>query len=185
MSPVKSNKQTALALGKKAIEGVDKHFAKVKTMTIAGVTHTPKDLKAALQAEVDAIQVVDASRAQLAEQVAAGRTALSKGRALRTALRTYVLGTYGTEAVAMLQDFGMSPPKPRGRASVATKAEALVKSKATREARHTMGSKKKLAISGAPASTAQAETPAPAAATTQAQTPAPVAAVASTTPAHS
>ena len=95
--------------------------------------------------------VLDASRAQLAQQVAAGRTAQSKGRALRKSLRTYVLGTYGTHAVAMLQDFGMSPPKTPGPVTVKVKAEAVTKSKATREARDTMGKKQKLSVKGAPA----------------------------------
>jgi hypothetical protein len=40
------NKNTAQALDKKAIQGVDKYFAKVKTMTIAGTSYTPAALNA-------------------------------------------------------------------------------------------------------------------------------------------
>ena len=158
------NKNTALALNQSVIEGVDKHFAKVKTLTLAGASYTPTTLKALLQAEIDGIKSIDVGRAQVKEQVATHRETQAKAYEARAALRAYILGTAGAKAVGMLQDFGMSAPKPKGRKTVAVKAEAITKSLATREARHTMGKNQKKPITGEHPQVepkAQAETPAP------------------------
>jgi len=68
---------------------------------------------------------------------------------MRQDLRTYILGSYGTAALQMLQDFGFTPPKPRGgKKTASTKAQAVVQAKATRVARHTMGKRQKAKIKG-------------------------------------
>jgi len=180
------NKTTALALNTKAIEGVDKHFAKVKTLTVAGVTITPAALKAVFQAESDANKALDESEAQRIKQLAATRAARAKARVMRAKLKKYILGSYGTEAVDMLVDFGMKPPKLPTRRTVDSKAQAVDKSRATREARHTMSKKAKLAIKGTPEQAAQAETPAPAVSAPKAETPSVAATgAAGSTPSHS
>ncbi len=176
------NKNTVLATNQKLLAGVDKHFAKVKNMTIAGVTYTPAELKALFQSETDALTTLDQGKAQLKEQVATTRAASAKASVTRQGLRTYILGNYGPQAVQTLEDFGMSAPKPMGRRSVKTKAQALVQAEATREARHTMGSKQRLTIKGvvpAPVAAPQPEeavTPPPAPVATSA---------AAVTPSHS
>ena len=101
-----------------------------------------------LQAEDDASKDVDLTRAQLEEQVANHRTAKATAAALRSDLKTYILGNYGKAAVEMLGNFGMSAPKSTGKKTAATKAEAVVKSKATRSARGTMGKKQRQSIHG-------------------------------------
>jgi hypothetical protein len=143
------NKTTARALNQKAVQGIDKYFAKVTSLTIGGVAYTPDTLKAVLEAEIDASDVVDAARAQLQQQVAAPRVARAKAYAVRGSLRTYILGAYGAAAVQMLGDFGMPVPK-RPIKTVDVKAEAVKKAKATRAARDTMGSKQKESVHGAP-----------------------------------
>ena len=70
MSSNLPNKTAALALNTKAIEGVDKHFAKVRNLTVAGVDFTPSSLKAVLQAESDADKAMDAITAQRKKQAA-------------------------------------------------------------------------------------------------------------------
>lgn len=162
------NTHTALALDQKAIAGVDEYFAKTKTLVIAGNEYTPAALRAVLQGEVDAIHALGDVQAQMKQQVAVTRKARAQARELRLALKSYILGTYGKAAVKMLQDFGMSVPKPTGRKTVKTKAEALVKAEATRKARHTMGKKQKLAITGETEPPA-ASPPAPAASSTPPQ----------------
>jgi hypothetical protein len=170
------NKTTARALNQKAAQGIDKYFAKVGSLTIGGVAYTPDSLKAVLLAEVDASEAVDTTRAQLHQQVATHRTEAAKARSVRGSLRTYILGAYGPAAVQMLGDFGMSAPK-RASKTVQAKAEAVAKGKATREARHTMGSKQEESVHGAP------EQPATTTATPSAQGTAPAATPApSTTP---
>ena len=153
------NQNTAVALDQKAIVGVSKHFAKVKHLTLAGTSFTTATLKAVFQAEIDATQSLDTARTQMKQQVATARAARAKAREARRLLRAYVLGNYGPAAVQMLEDLGLSVPKPKSRATVSTKADALVKAKATRKARNTMGKKKRLSIK-APAPVAQAVTPA-------------------------
>jgi hypothetical protein len=109
------NKTTALALNKKISEGVDKNFSKVKSLTVGGDEYTPKSLLAVLDAENDASSAVDSTRTQLESQVVTHRTAKAKAAALRSALKVYILGTYGKKAVQILGDFGMSVPKTTGK----------------------------------------------------------------------
>jgi hypothetical protein len=52
-------------LDQKIIDGVDKYFAKVKTLTLAGTVYTPKSLKAVLQAEIDATKSLASAKAQI------------------------------------------------------------------------------------------------------------------------
>jgi hypothetical protein len=164
------SKNAALALNQKVSAGVNKYFSKVKSITVGGTTYTPRTLLAVLSAENDAAEAVDSTRVQLSQQVATHRAAKASAGALRSELRTYILGTYGAKAVQMLGDFGMSAPKYTGNKSAATKAQAVVQGKATREARHTMGKNQKKPIKGvvpstatqaaAPSSSAPAATPA-------------------------
>jgi hypothetical protein len=182
------NKTTALALNKKIAEGVDKYFTKVKSLTVGGTTYTPKDLLAVLTAENDAASAVDSTRAQLGNQVVTHRTAKVQARTVRSALKAYILGTYGKGAVQMLGDFGMSAPKATGKRTVETKAQAIAQSKATREARHTMGKKQKASIKGTVPTAATAQTPssnAPAATPVQvAQAPQPASVAQASQPAQ-
>jgi hypothetical protein len=176
------NKTTALARNQKISEGVDKYFSKVKSLTVGGDEYTPKSLMAVLTAENDASSAVDSTRAQLEDQVVTHRTAKVKAAALRSALKVYILGTYGKKAVQMLGDFGMSAPKGTGKRTVDEKVKAVAQNLATRAARHTMGKKQKEAIvgvvpstatsAGTPSSSAPAATPVLVA---QAPQPAPVA----------
>ena len=162
MGTTNISKANAHALDQKAIAGVDKYFAKVKTLTLAGTTYTPSTLKATLQAEIDANTSLDDLRAQFKQQAASTRTARAKARAARKALKAYVLGVYGADAVQMLEDFGMT--KSQGTLSVKAKADAVAKAQATRKARHTMGKRQKRTIKGEPETTNEApETPAPSA----------------------
>lgn len=185
------NKNTVLASNQKMSEGVDKHFAKVKSLTLAGVTYTPASLKATLAAESDANSAVDQGRAQLKEQVATARAAQAKANAARKALKAYVLGNYGAQAVNMLADFGLSPPKAPGPKTTLAKAEAAARRTATRKARNTMGSRQRLIIQAAPVSlvpqeTEEAPAASPAPAATSAAAPSPAPSVASnSSPAHS
>jgi hypothetical protein len=144
------NKNTVLATNQKVSEGVDKHFAKVKNLTLAGVTYTPATLKATFAAETDAHNALDQSRAQLKEQVATARAAQAKASAARKGLKAYVLGNYGAQAVNVLADFGMTPPKTPGPKTSLAKAQAAARAKATRKARHTMGKRERLAIQADP-----------------------------------
>jgi hypothetical protein len=153
------NKTTAQALNQKAIEGVDTYFANVKTLTLAGTTYTPTTLKAVLQDEIDGDKAADQIQAQYRQQVVAARLARAKARAARKGLKAYVLGTYGADAVQVLQNLGIPVPKPLGQKTAKSKAQAADKAEATRTAR-----KEAIASIDAPAPSAPSVPVAPAAA---------------------
>ena len=157
MSSTRESKSTTHDQDLKIIAAVDKYFASATQMAIAGTTYTPATLKAVFQAEIDANNAADSTRAVYRQQIVEARAARGNAGDLRQELRTYILGNYGKAAVTMLEDFGMSP-KTKSGPTVKTKAEAQVKAVATREARHTMGKKQKLAITGASAATQSTST---------------------------
>ncbi len=143
------NKPTALALAQKTNQGVDKYFASITSLLIAGASITPAALKAIFQDDIDQTNALDALEAQAKQQRAKQKAARKKATGTRQNLRTYLLGSYGTAALQMLQDFGFTVPKPRGgKKTASTKAQAVVQAKATRVARHTMGKRQKAKIKG-------------------------------------
>ena len=145
------NKKTALALNQQAIQGIDKYFAHVKSLTIAGTAYTPANLKATLQAEIDAENSVTEGQAQYKQQVVAARVARSKGRATRKLIKAYVLTNFGAENVQTLGNFGIPVPKTPGKRTAMSKAQAADKAAATRKAHE-----EAIASVDAPASSAPA-----------------------------
>ena len=133
------------------LAGIAKHYANVTTVTIGGVSVAIADLEKLIQQDLDAIQAIAAAKATYAAQVQQERNARAKlGPTLRQ-FKSLVLGSFGDtqDSVEALADFGFSPRKSP-KVTVATKAEAQVQSKATREARGTVGPKQKAKIKGAP-----------------------------------
>jgi hypothetical protein len=59
-----------------------------------------------------------------------------------------VRNQFGNQA-DVLADFGLALPKARA-TKLETKVQAVVKGKATRQARHTMGKKQKASVKGTP-----------------------------------
>jgi hypothetical protein len=163
-TPTKPNKPNALALDEKHITAIDKYFAGVTSLTIGGATITPALLKATFQDDIDQTNGLDAAQAQVKQTRVKQKATRQKANALRLQLKTYIVGSYGANAVQMLEDFGFDAPKSPGTKTVASKATAIAKAEATRAARHTMGKKQKAAIKGTVApETTPAASPAPAA----------------------
>ena len=115
---------------------------------LAGVVYTPSSLSAVFQTDSDAIDAADTARAALKQAVVNEKTAHAKTATVLAALRSYLLAYYGKQAVALLGDFGFNAPKSTRTTDVATKAAAVVKSKATRAARGTKGSVEKQSVKG-------------------------------------
>jgi hypothetical protein len=145
------NKKTALALNQQAIQGIDKYFAHVKTLTIAGTAYSPASLKATLQAEIDAESSVTEGQAQYKQQVVAARVARSKGRATRKLIKAYVLTSFGAENVQTLGNFGIPVPKTPGKRTAKSKAQAADKAAATRKAHEEAIASVDAPVSAAPA----------------------------------
>jgi hypothetical protein len=131
----KPNKTTAKDLDQAAIAGIQKYLASVPKVTLAGVDYTPVTLVGALQTEVDALTALDGAKAQWKQQVADAQKVRVKTRSLRAVLRSYILTTFGQEAIKMLGDFGMKVPKNLGARSAEAKAKAAEKALATRRAK--------------------------------------------------
>jgi hypothetical protein len=128
------NKKTALALNQQAIQGIEKYFAHVKSLTIAGTVYTPANLKATLQAEIDAENSVNEGQAQYRQQVVAAKVARSQGRATRKLIKAYVLTNFGADNVQTLGNFGIPVPKSTSNRTAKSKAQAADKAAATRKA---------------------------------------------------
>jgi hypothetical protein len=134
-SGTEPNKTTAKELDQMAIAGIQKYFANVPKITLAGTDYTAATLSSALQGEVNAITALDGAKSQLKQQVATTQTVRAGARSLRALVRKYILTTYGAQALQMLGDFGMTAPKNLGPRTVAAKAEAQAKAKVTRLAK--------------------------------------------------
>jgi hypothetical protein len=144
----KTNKPTAKAKNAKVIAGIDKNLASMKAIVLNGVTYTPDQLKALYTADNAAIDATDSAHKTLAQKVLDERTSHANTAKVTRALRSFLLGYYGEEAVAIIGDFGLSAPKPRAAKTAATKALAAAKAVATRKARGLRGSIQKLDVSG-------------------------------------
>ena len=154
-----SNKRTDwIADDQAMIAGTQKFLGTLTSLTVGSQTLAPADNVKVFQSRVDAGQAVLTAEAASTAAVAANRAERSKTAAFVQAFRRMVVGMY-MQSPDTLAVFNLSAPKV-GKKSVATKATAVAKNKATRKARNTMGSEQKKAITGttAEASTAPAPT---------------------------
>jgi hypothetical protein len=132
------------------------------TVIVGNVRKTTADLVADYQEHLDVEAEIVAVRAQLRNLTVKARGLRKTTRADTLALRGYATATLGENST----DFATLGFEPRkvGKPSVATVADAVVKRRATRVARHTQGPRQKAAIHGAPpAMTEPPPAPAPAA----------------------
>ncbi|HEY3818391.1 MAG TPA: hypothetical protein VGL81_14535 [Polyangiaceae bacterium] len=128
------SKQTVKARNTSASAGIDKHIT--GSVTIGGVVYTAVTLKQVFTDQNTAIDAADALETQWHDQVTLTEAANAKGNAAYQALRGYLLGLYGNGANAVLNDFGMDPPKVKGTRTTAVKAAAAEKAFATRKIRN-------------------------------------------------
>jgi hypothetical protein len=135
------------------IAGIQKHFGKQKTVTLKGQVVNLPGLVTKLQASIAAGKDTDSKRVIYLEAAETSREADAAVNPTMLVLTDFLQTTM---APIDLADFGIQPKK-RAVPSVATKAVAAEKSRATRKARGTMGKKAKLKIVGvvppAPSST--------------------------------
>jgi hypothetical protein len=104
------NKPANKDLDNKAMSGADKHLGGLASMIIGGTNYTLPTLKAVFQADIDAINAADAAGTQWKEQVAKAQATRVESARVRSALKTYLIGQYGADAVGILEDFGPRTP---------------------------------------------------------------------------
>jgi hypothetical protein len=128
------------------VSGIDKRVT--GNMTLGGVVFTPAALKQVFLDENTAIDEAEALHKQWQDQVQATREVSQKAKQVFQLLRSTLVGQYGENAKAVLNDFGMEAPKPKGPKTVAAKVVAAQKRDATRAVRHTMGKNQKKTVKG-------------------------------------
>jgi hypothetical protein len=135
-------------LAEQLIEGTTKHLANIGQLVIAGGTFTPAQATTELQSIVTLFADVDAARASLKAKLAAVHTEMPARRVFLSAFVSCVKGAFGNSP-DVLADFGLKPKKAATAKTAEEKAAAAAKRKATRAARHVMGSKQRKAVKGA------------------------------------
>jgi hypothetical protein len=152
MSGKKIQKKTeVVSIYQHAIEGVQKCLAGT-TLTLAGKRVTSAAAIAILQQRIDVVQASAAAHTAWLQAVAKEReTTKAISAPFLAALRLYVAAMFGIHSDEY-RAFGFVPPKPRI-ATLAAKVVGAAKLRATRKARHTMGSKQRRAVIGVVPST--------------------------------
>ena len=160
----KNNRIDETAADQHLIDGFTRHAATITTMAIGGASLPTKDIIATLQSRIDSTKTVLSTRATW-------QTAVQADRAVRDKTKTTVSGVKQGLLVALaghldtLADFGLTA-RQKHVATPEQKLAAAAKAKATRAARHTMGSKQKAGVKGtvtptAPATAAPTPSPTP------------------------
>jgi len=148
MATKSNTKSTDVALAEQLIAGMNKHLASTTQVLLDGGSLTPAQITAQLQEFVSLRRDVESAKALTKAKLAKEKTDKPALRSFIRAFVTFVKAAYGSRP-DVLADFGMHPPKPRTPPTVEAKAAASAKRKATRAARHTMGTKQKKVVKGA------------------------------------
>jgi hypothetical protein len=146
---VPNKKNDAATHIENVMEGLRTHFLK-KTVLLNGASWKVDALIKRLDGQVALLHASDAAHTSWRQAVLAQRNDAADARRLLRAVEAMVTAAFGSDSHAYA-DFGYTPPKIAKRSAETTLA-AVVKMKATRQARHTMGRKQRQSIRGTPAS---------------------------------
>jgi hypothetical protein len=126
------------------IAGIQKHGG--PAIVVDGRSYAPADIVKALEGPIDAADVTAAAAGAFHQAVTAEQSAIVKGEDVFRALKSILSIQYKSQS-GTLADYGIVLPDKQ--APDASKvATAVVKRAATRAARHTMGKRQKLAVTG-------------------------------------
>jgi hypothetical protein len=157
MSP---NKPIQLARLVKLLAGVQLHLTNA-SLQILGRTVTTADIVLVLQSLITLGNAVTSRKADYSTAVQADRDGLATNKQFVDTLKQVILTMFGNQA-NILADFGLSPRKPRKAPTAKVQVAAQNKGKATRQARHTMGTKQRKGVTGnVPVNPAASGSPAP------------------------
>jgi hypothetical protein len=173
MTATDKNKATRQNRLRQVLSGFDKHYPSVASITLGGVVYTPATLTGLIQGDINASDASVQAKANLASVVQVERNSHAKVNPVLRFLKAYVIAQFGDtqDASSTLADFGYTPRKSP-KTTVATKSEALAKTKATRALLHTAGPRQKAKVKDAATAVSAAPSPTP--------TPAPAAGPAAT-----
>jgi hypothetical protein len=184
MSTKRVNSASVIDVCTQRLNALRAHLSSTKaTIAVNGVQTKAAEIIATYQASLDGRATLNSQRADVKATLVTVAASDTKRRVVDRALKAWVVNQYGADSKEA-HDFGFPPPKAPER-TVSSKATALERSEATRQARHTMGSRQKEDVKGTavvlvapanPATTVQPAAPAASApSTTTATTQAPAA----------
>jgi hypothetical protein len=128
------------------ITGLSTFYQPTDTFALQGGTLTRDAVIAELQKFIDAAEATKTTRTAWLASVQTERGVEAQVHPIRAAMRGIVAARFGADATQLVQ-FGFNPTKRTARTAL-TKAQAVVKSKATRTARGTKGAVQKKAVKG-------------------------------------
>ena len=149
------NKATRQNDNRKIVGAIRKHLT--ESVTLEGVKYTPARLAKMFQNGIDIADATDVASKSWHTAVATEKAKTQELSGVQTTLRDHVSATFGA-ASTEFADFGFKPKAVRT-VEAKTKADAVVKRAATRDARHTMGKRARLKVTGATAAAASSATP--------------------------
>jgi hypothetical protein len=162
------NRGQRIASIQKLVAGLTQHADTLSTLMIAGTSHKTTDIISTLQGVLSSAQTVVTAKANWQAAVQADKQGRAKNQPLISDVRQALYVAFGN-SIDTLADFGLTQKKTRVPRTPAQKAASTAKAKATRAARHTMGSKQKAQIKGTVTGTVDSSSsmaPAPGAAST-------------------
>jgi hypothetical protein len=128
------------------IAGTQVHYP-TGQLIVGGVTYEPATLAQLLKSLGDAMAVADGAKAKWHDALKSLRDEDAKVGPVVRAYQNYLVSSLG-DSPSTLADFGLAPRKVRAPLTVEEKTAAAAKRKATREARHTMGTQQRKAVTG-------------------------------------
>jgi hypothetical protein len=128
------------------VDGIGKHLSQLTSLSVGSQTMARADIVKVFQARVDTGKAAQAAKAARTTTALEDRDERLKTAALVRSFRRIVLGMF-EKSPDILAEFRLKAPKA-GKRTVETMTAAVAKSKATRKARNTMGSKQRLSITG-------------------------------------
>ena len=135
------SKLTTQARDAQIVAGIQKHLQTTPSLPLAGATYSPADLVTLLGSRTSQAATVASTHAAWLAAVAAEQALSTKLSPILRGLRQYVLNSFGAES-PVIADFGFTATV-RKTPVPATLVAAAAKAKATRAARHTMGTVQK------------------------------------------
>jgi hypothetical protein len=142
----KKNRTDETLADQALIDGFGKHTAAIPSIVIGGVVRTAAELVATVQSRVDASKDVVSTKASWLAALHAETTLRDATAEFVSGVRRCILVAFAGQ-VDTLADFGLTPRKLRVD-TPEQKLASAAKARATRAARHTMGSRQKAAIKG-------------------------------------
>jgi hypothetical protein len=142
----KKNRNAKLAADQSMIDGVHGFLSTLPSFPVGSTSVTPADIVKVFQDRVDAARAVQTAEAA---RTAAVKTDLDKRAQTAAFVRSFrriVLGMF-SESPDTLAAFGLKAPRAPKK-TVEVLSAAVAKSKATREARNTMGTRQKKGVKG-------------------------------------